>query len=71
MGIYKSKLKEHYGYIFEDALLEKICNVSKYKKVSSDEAYLNIGETIQFMPLLIKGAIKVSRVDAIGNQVFL
>ena len=71
MGIHKSKLKEHYGYIFEDGLLEEICSVSKYKKVSSDEAILNIGDTIQFMPLLLKGAIKVSRVDAKGNEVFL
>jgi len=71
MGIHKSKLNEHYGYIFEDALLEEICSVSKYKKVSSDEAILNIGDTIQFMPLLLKGAIKVSRVDAKGNEVFL
>mgnify|MGYP003388877025 FL=1 len=71
MGIYKTRLKEHYGYILEDALLEEISRVSKFRKASPEEIIISVGSTIQYMPLLLKGAIKVCRVDAQGNEVFL
>ena len=64
MGIYKTRLKEHYGYILEDALLEEISRVSKFRKASPEEIIISVGSTIQYMPLLLKGAIKVCRVDA-------
>jgi len=71
MDSHKSKLKEHYGFIFEDTLLEEIYRVARFKKATLDEAVINAGDTIQYMPLLLNGAIKVSRVDAKGNEVFL
>ena len=71
MGVQKSKLIDFYGYIFEDDLIAEISSVSKFKKASPEEVVISIGDTIQYMPLLLKGAIKVSRVDAKGNEVFL
>lgn len=71
MKVHKDKLKNHYGYIFEEALLNEICAVSKYKAISAEESIMNLGDTIQYMPLLLKGAIKVLRVDDKGNEVFL
>lgn len=71
MKIHKDKLKEHYGYIFEEELLNEICSVANYRFIPAEESIMNLGDTIQYMPLLLKGAIKVLRVDAQGNEVFL
>lgn len=71
MDLNKAKLKEHYGYIFEEELLNEICSVSNYRSIPAEESIMNLGDTIQYMPLLLKGAIKVLRVDDQGNEVFL
>ncbi len=71
MSSYKDKLKEHYSYILEDSLLEEIARVAKYKTANSDEVIMSIGEAIQYMPLLLKGSIKVNRVNEKGDEVFL
>ncbi len=71
MKDYKDKLLYHYGSIFEEVLIKEICAVSKYKALASEEPIINIGDTIQYMPLLLKGVIKVLRVDTLGNEVFL
>jgi len=71
MNLYKSKLHEHYAYVFEDALLDAIYQVAIPKVLEAEETVINYGDTIQFMPLLLKGAIKVLRVDEQGNEVFL
>ena len=71
MKEYKDKLQHHYGSIFEEILLQEIAAVSKYKGLAGEASIINLGDTIQYMPLLLKGAIKVLRVDAQGNEVFL
>lgn len=71
MKEYKDKLQHHYGSIFEEILLQEIAAVSKYKALAGKASIINLGDTIQYMPLLLKGAIKVLRVDAQGNEVFL
>jgi CRP/FNR family transcriptional regulator len=71
MKEYKDKLQHHYGSIFEEILLQEIAAVSKYKALAGEASIINLGDTIQYMPLLLKGAIKVLRVDAQGNEVFL
>ncbi len=42
-------LKESYGYLFEDPLLEEMAKVGKYKKFKADEILMEIGETIKFI----------------------
>ncbi len=71
MTSYKSKLRVHYGYAFEDALIDEICLVAKHKVIAAEQAVINFEDTIQYMPLLLKGSIKVLRVDEQGNEVFL
>jgi len=71
MTSYKSKLRVHYGYAFEDALLDEICLVSIHKVIAAEQTVINFEDTIQYMPLLLKGSIKVLRVDEQGNEVFL
>lgn len=64
-------LKESYGYLFEDPLLEEMAKVGKYKKFKADEILMEIGETIKFMPILLNGAIKIMREDENGDELLL
>lgn len=64
-------LKESYGYLFEDALLDEIAKVGKHRKFKPDEILMEIGETINFMPILLKGAIKIMREDENGDELLL
>jgi len=59
------------GYDFEEALLNEIAKVGVYKKVDLGAKLMDIGEYIKSMPLLISGAIKVSREDDDGNELLL
>ncbi|MGX7666029.1 Crp/Fnr family transcriptional regulator [Flavobacterium pedocola] len=64
-------LKESYGYVFEDALLDEMVKVGKYRKFQADEILMEIGETIKFMPILLNGAIKIMREDENGDELLL
>jgi len=67
----KSLLFESYDYIFEEQLLEEISTVSSYKKFKADDYLIEIGENIEWMPLLLKGAIKIMREDTNGDELLL
>ncbi len=65
------QLKETYGSIFEEALLDEIMEVGTYKQVPEGTKLMEIGQYIQGMPLLISGAIKILREDTEGNELLL
>ena len=65
------KINTHYGYIFENELIEEINYVANLRKLNEGDAIISYGDTIKYMPLLIKGAIKVFREDEKGNEVLL
>ena len=65
------KINTHYGYIFENELIEEINHVANLRKLNEGDAIISYGDTIKYMPLLIKGAIKVFREDEKGNEVLL
>jgi len=71
MSTTSDKINLHYGYIFEQKLIEEICNVANHRVLKEGDAIINYGDPIKFMPLLIKGAIKVFREDENGNEVLL
>lgn len=65
------ELNEHYGHIFERALLDEIVQVGTFKEVPAGFTLLEIGEYIRSMPLLISGAIKILREDKNGDELLL
>ena len=67
----KDKLETHYGYIFEDSLLEEIASIGIQKNIRQGTMIMDIGEPISSMPLLLKGAIKVLREDDQGDELLL
>ncbi|MGP1993103.1 Crp/Fnr family transcriptional regulator [Zobellia laminariae] len=64
-------LKENYGHIFEEELLQEIDNVATYKEIPEGFKLIEIGEFIKTMPLLVSGVIKVLREDAKGDELLL
>ncbi|MFK7783242.1 Crp/Fnr family transcriptional regulator [Psychroserpens sp.] len=64
-------LKQNYGYLFEDELLNEINDVGIYKNVVEGFQLIEIGDYIRSMPLLLSGAIKILREDANGDELIL
>jgi len=66
-----NELKMHYGYLFEDELLQEINSVGVYKNIQEGYQLIEIGDYIKSMPLLISGAIKILREDDNGDELIL
>lgn len=67
----KEILKQAYGYIFEEELLDEIEKVAIYKEFKADDYLIEIGDYIKTMPLLLEGAIKILREDDDGDELLL
>ncbi|WP_298781862.1 Crp/Fnr family transcriptional regulator [uncultured Polaribacter sp.] len=65
------ELKNNYGHLFEDALLNEINQVGTFKEVSEGFKLMEIGNYVKAMPLLISGAIKILREDNNGDELLL
>lgn len=64
-------LKKHFGYLFEEELLEEIQRVGIFKEIQEGEMLMDIAQPINFMPLILDGAIKVMREDDEGDDLLL
>lgn len=65
------QLKQHYGYLFEEALLEEMATVATYKEFPTDAIIIDIDSAILSMPLVTEGAIKILREDDEGDELVL
>lgn len=64
-------LQNLFGKIFEKALLEEITRIGTLREVPADFELINIGEPIKGVPLMLSGAIKISREDINGDELLL
>ena len=67
----KDLLKQTYGLLFEKLLIEEIAEVSLLRDFKEGEVLIDFGDSIRKMPLLIKGAIKISREDFDEGELLL
>jgi CRP/FNR family transcriptional regulator len=67
----KDLLKQTYGFIFEEQLIEEIAEVSLLRDFKEGDVLIDFGDSIRKMPLLIKGAIKISREDFDEGELLL
>lgn len=58
-------------YPFETGLIQQIEQYGMLRKVPAGQNILEPGQSIQFMPLVLKGLIKISRIDDEGREIFL
>lgn len=65
------KIKQHYGYLFEDDLINEIANVAVYKEFKEDTIIIDVDSNMVSIPLIISGAIKILREDKEGEELVL
>lgn len=64
-------LQQHYGAIFEEKLLQEIAHVSVLREFQEGDVFIDFGDYIRKMPLLINGAIKILREDFDEGELLL
>lgn len=65
------ELKAEYGTIFEQDLLNEIVQVGTFKEVPEGYKFMEIGDYVRGMPLLVSGVIKILREDEQGDELLL
>jgi CRP/FNR family transcriptional regulator len=64
-------LKETYGHLLEDKLVEEIAQVATLRNFEEGDILIDFGDYIKKMPLLISGAIKILREDFDEGELLL
>lgn len=64
-------VRKHFPNIAEKALQEEIATVGKVTEFSAGTVIMDVGQYVKLVPLVIEGAIKVSREDEDGHELFL
>ena len=67
----KEELKQTYGFVFEEDLINEIVEVSVLKEFKEGDILIDFGDYIKRMPLLINGAIKILREDFDEGELLL
>lgn len=67
----KDILKQTYGQLFEENLIDEIAQVSSLKDFKEGDVLIDFGDNIKKMPLLINGAIKILREDFDEGELLL
>jgi len=65
------ELKENYGHVFDEDLLNEIEKSGIFKEIAEGDKLIEIGDYIKSMPLLVSGVIKVLRDDGNGDELLL
>jgi CRP/FNR family transcriptional regulator, anaerobic regulatory protein len=65
------ELKDNYGHLFEEELLQEISRVGSFKEIPEGYHLIEIGQYVKSMPLLIHGVIKILRDDPKGDELLL
>ncbi|REG90148.1 Crp/Fnr family transcriptional regulator [Winogradskyella sediminis] len=65
------ELLEPFQYLFDSEIIEKIADVAFLKTFQKADIIIDIGQDLNFIPLLIKGNIKVLREDNDGDELLL
>ena len=64
-------VKANFSNLFEDNLLQEICNNGVLKYAEPEKIILEIRRDIKFIPLIVSGIVKVMHRDGKGNGIFL
>ncbi|SOE20154.1 CRP/FNR family transcriptional regulator, anaerobic regulatory protein [Spirosomataceae bacterium TFI 002] len=66
-----NKLYERFSFLFEPELIDEICQSGKLKEFDIDACIVDIGDKIEFMPLVVSGSIKIMVEDKEGDELLL
>ncbi len=64
-------IHKHFPTLIEPELLQEIDKLCSIKSIEANANFINIGDEVVAMPLIIKGSIKIVREDDMGNEILL
>ncbi len=67
----KNALKQHFPVFHSDLILDRIVEDARTFAMNVEEVIVDYGDFPKWIPLVTKGAIKVSRVEEDGGEIFL
>lgn len=67
----REKLNEYYKVVFEPKLIDEIVEIGTYKKIRENELLLDMDDNFNRIPLMLTGAIKISREVSNGDEIVL
>jgi len=67
----EEKIKDYYGFLLEDQLISEIASLGTFQQLKEGQRMMEIGDSVQHMPLLLTGAIKILREDSEGDELLL
>ncbi len=62
---------EPFSYLFDEEILNNISQVADIKAFKKNDIIIDIGQELKYVPLLIRGNIKVLREDSEGSELLL
>ena len=65
------ELRQKFGYLFDEDLIQAISNVGIIKYFNKDDIIIDIGQELNYIPLLLEGNIKIMREDDSGHDILL
>jgi CRP/FNR family transcriptional regulator len=60
-----------FSYLFDDTIINNISEVAELRTFNKNDIIIDIGQELNYVPLLIKGNIKVLREDSDGSELLL
>lgn len=66
--IIKEKIKQRYSEIFEDDLIQEIVKYGVLKRLKTGEIFINIGDDLTHIALILHGVLKIIRQDKDGLE---
>lgn len=66
-----NKLYERFSFLFEPELINEICQNGKLSTFSPDACIVDIGDKLEFMPLVVNGSVKIMTEDKEGDELLL
>ncbi len=69
--MHSTLLQEKFSNHLDKQLLSEIEQISKIATYKANDIIIDIGQTLQFIPLLLRGNIKILREDQNGNELLI
>ena len=65
------ELNRQFGYLFDEELIQSIAEVGISREFRKDDIIIDIGQELNYIPLLLEGNIKIIREDENGHEILL
>ena len=65
------ELLQPFNYLFDSELINNICDTASIQTYQKNDIIIDIGQNLDFIPVLIEGNIKVLREDDNGDELLL